>query len=117
MGGDAQPQIILQVVARMLRSGEDPAAAVAGARVTLEAPAAGPFRLWHGDLVARIEGHAPPAWEAGLRRRGHEVLVLEPLTQAAGCAHAVAAARDEAGLLALAAGADPRSAEAGAVGY
>lgn len=116
MGGDAQPQIILQVVARMLVAGEGPAAAIAGARVTLEAPAAGPFRLWHGDLVVRVEGHAPPAWAAGLSERGHQVMVLDPLTQAAGCAHAVSVGRDPDGGLVLAGGSDPRSPEGGAVG-
>lgn len=116
MGGDAQPQIILQILARMLVAGESPAAAVGGARVTLEAPAAGAFRLWHGDLVVRVEGHAPPAWADGLAERGHQVVVQDPLTQAAGCAHAVSVGRDPDGGLVIAGGSDPRSPEGGAVG-
>ena len=46
MGGDVQPQILLQLLARLLVSGEDPATAIAAARVVPEAPGAPPFRLW-----------------------------------------------------------------------
>ena len=68
MGGDAQPQILQQVLARMLHAGEDPATAVAAARVSLVAPGAGPFRLWWGDdLQICVEGHAPSGWAEGLR--------------------------------------------------
>jgi gamma-glutamyltranspeptidase/glutathione hydrolase len=77
MGGDAQPQILQQILARMLHAGEDPATAVASARVSLVAPGAGPFRLWWGDdLQICVEGHAPPEWVAGLRERGHRVLPI-----------------------------------------
>jgi gamma-glutamyltranspeptidase/glutathione hydrolase len=74
MGGDGQPQILLQVLARMLRAGQDPATAVSAARVNLVAPSAPPFRLWWGaDLGVCVEGHAPAAWAEGLRARGHQV--------------------------------------------
>ena len=60
MGGDAQPQIISQLLARLLRSGQDPATAIAAPRLTLDAPAAGPFRLWWGDdLTVLVEADAP----------------------------------------------------------
>ena len=32
MGGDAQPQIIVQLLARLLHAGQDPATAIAAAR-------------------------------------------------------------------------------------
>ena len=69
MGGDAQPQIIVQLLARLLRAGQDPARAITAPRFTLDAPSAGPFRLWWGeDLTVVVEADAPPAWPAGLDR-------------------------------------------------
>jgi gamma-glutamyltranspeptidase/glutathione hydrolase len=46
MGGDVQPQILLQLLVRLLHGGENPAAAISAARVVHEAPGAPPFRLW-----------------------------------------------------------------------
>jgi gamma-glutamyltranspeptidase/glutathione hydrolase len=77
MGGDAQPQVLQQVLARMLHAGQDPATAVTAARVSLAAPAAGPFRLWWGDdLHVLVEGHAPPTWVDELTNRGHRVIPI-----------------------------------------
>jgi gamma-glutamyltranspeptidase/glutathione hydrolase len=77
MGGDAQPQILQQILARMLHAGQDAATAVAAARVSLVAPAAGPFRLWWGDdLGVCVERHAPAAWMDGLTERGHRVIPI-----------------------------------------
>jgi gamma-glutamyltranspeptidase/glutathione hydrolase len=96
MGGDAQPQIILQVLARMLPGRQDPATALAGARLSLDAPAAGPFRLWWGDdLQVSVEAHAPADWIDDLRRRGHRVRAIgafDPTT--VGCAQVVSVVRD-----------------------
>ena len=67
MGGDAQPQIIVQLLARLLLAGHDPATAITAPRLTLDAPSAGPFRLWWGeDLTVQVEADAPPAWRDGL---------------------------------------------------
>ena len=42
-------------------AGQDPATAIAAPRLTLDAPAAGPFRLWWGeDLTVLVEADAPP---------------------------------------------------------
>jgi len=112
MGGDAQPQILLQLVARMLRAGEDPATAVTGARFALEAPSAGPFRLWWGDdLSVCVEAHAPSAWADGLRRRGHRVRAISAFDPVAvGCAQVIALVRDGEGRISHFEGAaDPRS--------
>jgi gamma-glutamyltranspeptidase/glutathione hydrolase len=77
MGGDAQPQILQQILARMLHAGQDAATAVAGARVSLVAPSAGPFRLWWGDdLQVCVERHAPAGWIDGLKDRGHRVIPI-----------------------------------------
>ena len=115
MGGDAQPQILQQVLARMLHAGEDPATAVASARVSLVAPGAGPFRLWWGDdLQICVEGHAPPEWVAGLRERGHRVIpvvAFEP--NAVGGCQMIAVVRDDDGSRHFVGAADPRSPCAG----
>ena len=54
MGGQSQPQILLQLLARRLRAGQAPADALAGGRWVLD-----------GDAVA-VEAHAPTDWFAGL---------------------------------------------------
>jgi gamma-glutamyltranspeptidase/glutathione hydrolase len=99
MGGDAQPQILLQVLARMLHCGQDPATAVAGARVSLVAPAAGPFRLWWGDdLKICVEGHAPAGWGDGLSSRGHQVIPISAFEpNAVGGCQAIAVVRRDGG--------------------
>ena len=81
MGGDAQPQIIVQLLARLLRAGQDPATAVAAPRLALDAPSAGPFRLWWGDdLTVLVESDAPPRGGPGLDERGHRVRPSGPST-------------------------------------
>jgi gamma-glutamyltranspeptidase/glutathione hydrolase len=118
MGGDAQPQIILQVLARMLRGGQDPATALAGARLSLDAPAAGPFRLWWGDdLQVAVEAHAPAAWIDDLRRRGHRVQPIGAFDPTVvGCSQIISVVRqgDGGGALRHFVGAaDPRSPSGG----
>ncbi len=92
MGGDAQPQIIVQLLARLLRAGQDPATAVSAPRLTLDAPSAGPFRLWWGDdLTVLIESDAPAAWPDGLTQRGHRVRAIRAFDPVAvGCAQIIA---------------------------
>ncbi len=111
MGGDAQPQIISQVLARLLVAGQDPATAVAAARLVLHAPSAGPFRLWWGgDLTVLVESDAPSSWQPGLARRGHRVLAIGAFDPVAvGCAQVVAAQRDPGGSLLCTGASDPRS--------
>ncbi len=114
MGGDAQPQILLQLLARMLHTGQEPAEAVAAPRLALDAPGAGPFRLWWGDdLTVLVEANAPEAWQAGLTARGHTIRAIRAFDPTAvGCAQiiSVEASLDEP----LSTGAaDPRSPEGG----
>jgi gamma-glutamyltranspeptidase/glutathione hydrolase len=116
MGGDAQPQILSQLLARMLCSGQDPAVAVSGARLALDAPSAGPFRLWWGDdLGVRVEAHAPSEWIDGLTDRGHQVQRISAFDPVAvGCAQVievVGGRQHHSGHYAGAA--DPRSPEGG----
>ena len=111
MGGDAQPQIIVQLLARLLHAGQDPATAVAAPRLTLDAPSAGPFRLWWGDdLTVLVEADAPPAWAGGLAERGHRVRAIGAFDPVAvGCAQIIAVEHDPAGGRLLVAASDPSS--------
>jgi gamma-glutamyltranspeptidase/glutathione hydrolase len=118
MGGDAQPQIISQLLARLLHSGQDPATAITAARLVLDAPAPGPFRLWWGDdLGVLVESDAPPGWRAGLETRGHHVRPISAFDPVAvGCAQIIAVERDKSGGHRLVGASDPRSPDGGAVG-
>jgi gamma-glutamyltranspeptidase/glutathione hydrolase len=112
MGGDAQPQIHLQVLARMLRGGQDPATAITAARLALDAPAAGPFRLWWGDdLTVCMEAHAPAEWHEGLRARGHQVKPISAFDPTAvGCSQIISVTHDaERGTRHYVGASDPRS--------
>jgi gamma-glutamyltranspeptidase len=104
-------------VARMLRSGQDPARAIAAPRMSLDAPAAGPFRLWWGeDLTVLAEADAPAGWVAGLRERGHRVQAIRAFDPTAvGCAQIIAVT-SVAGSTHFLGASDPRSPEGAAVG-
>ena len=118
MGGDAQPQIISQLLARLLRSGEDPGLAISAPRLTLDAHSAGPFRLWWGDdLTVLIEADAPSAWFEGLAARGHRTKAISAFDPVAvGCAQIIAVEQKTGGERCLVAASDPRSPEGAAVG-
>lgn len=119
MGGDAQPQVVLQVLAR-LAGGATPAAALGGPRFSLAGRDGTGFDTWHDApgtgssgraALVRVEAAAP--WTDGLRERGHTVEET-PLGTAFGHAHVVG--RDgSTGMLRGAA--DPRLGIAAAVGY
>jgi gamma-glutamyltranspeptidase/glutathione hydrolase len=121
MGGDAQPQILLQLLARLLQVGDDPAHAVAFGRWSLGAPLGADgrpsgdgFETWvqRGRVTVRLEGHAPTGWAPGLRRLGHEVVVDEAWSGAFGHAHVI-----DVGDGVLAGGSDPRAAAGGVAGW
>ncbi len=101
---------MLQLLARMLRNGQSPGAAVRAPRWFL---GGGGFDTWEGDgpQVTSLEASAPPAWEEGLAARGHRVVRARPGTNA-GHAHAIVVG---AGGM-LAGGSDPRALTGGAAG-
>jgi gamma-glutamyltranspeptidase/glutathione hydrolase len=90
MGGDAQPQILLQLAARLFHYGQSPAAAVYAARWALHGPATG-FDTWtSGEApTVTIEGHAPDDWMTGLAQRGHKVAASPAYDSSFGHAHAI----------------------------
>jgi gamma-glutamyltranspeptidase/glutathione hydrolase len=113
MGGDSQPQVLLQLLARLLRHGEPPGRAVAAPRWVLGG--AGSFRTWDGDGPGylAIEAHAESGWAEGLATRGHEVRRSpNPVDHGFGHAQVIEVAHEG-----LAGVADPRALDGAAVGY
>lgn len=87
MGGDSQPHVVLQLLARTLVHDEEPGAALEAPRFVLSSGTGQGFDTWTTpDQVVRVEAHAPDAWDAGLVERGHRVerAALDP----AGFGHA-----------------------------
>ena len=113
MGGDAQPQILLQLIARLFAGREGPASAVAAGRWVLRGPTTG-FDTWTSGQAPTVivEAHAPATWRDGLLARGHEVSVAPPFDS--GFGHANVITVEEGGVFAAAA--DPRARVASAAG-
>lgn len=110
MGGDSQPQILLQLAARLLHAGEPPGSALAAGRWVLASDAlpAG-FATWAAEggalpPIVEVEGHAPASWIDGLAERGHRVRAIPALSSQAGHAQAIVVAGEG-----LAGAADPRT--------
>jgi gamma-glutamyltranspeptidase/glutathione hydrolase len=113
MGGDAQPQISLQLLARVLAAGQQPEAAMEARRWVLTRDDASSFHLWNreGLPTVAIEHGAPGAWASGMRRRGYEVTEHPAGDPCFGHAQLIRASAD--GLLSAAF--DPRSRAGGVV--
>ncbi len=111
MGGDIQPQVVLQLLARLLRNGESPGRAISAPRWTL---GEGGFSTWTGagPQVTTLEATAPASWETGLADRGHHVVRAEP---GANAGHAHVIVRTDSGVLAGAS--DPRALTGAAIGW
>ena len=91
MGGDAQPQIVLQVLARLLQAGERPGHAVGAARFVL-ANHGGQhgFDTWAGrSLGLDVEADAPDGWMVGLEDRGQTVRTVPAANHGMGHAHLI----------------------------
>lgn len=106
MGGDGQPQILLQLAARLFHHGQDPAAAINAGRWLLRGPTTG-FDTWTGAGGPHVivEGQIASQWTDGLTARGHEVRNLGSFDGSFGHAHAILV--EPTGTLAGAA--DPRT--------
>ncbi len=115
MGGDAQPQIVLQMMARMLHLGQSPGQIVSAPRFNLASPdPKSGFDTWTagGEVRVDLEPHAA-VWKAGLRDRGHVVSVA-PIGDLSGFGHAHLIEVLPNGTLAGAA--DPRAKASAALG-
>jgi gamma-glutamyltranspeptidase / glutathione hydrolase len=93
MGGDSQPQVLLQLMSRCLVSGEDPGSALAAGRWVLTGGTSA-FETWSDGgrgIRVLLEGQGPAEWAPGLRRLGHQVDLIEPYSSAFGHAHVILA--------------------------
>ena len=115
MGGDTQPQVLLQVLTRLLRHGRSAGSSIGGPRWALVGAGPDAFSTWTDPdgVVVRIEGEAERAWEAGLRTRGHQVQVATTLEGTFGHANLIEVR--PSGVLAGAA--DPRALIGAAIGH
>ena len=106
MGGDAQPQVLLQLLARLLHHDASAGAAISAPRWALTGSATSGFDTWNDPNGVRveIEAEAAPHWADGLTARGHEVKVVDGLASHFGHAHVIDV-RDGV----LAGAADPRA--------
>ena len=113
MGGDGQPQTLLQLLARVLHAKQSPGDAIAAGRWVLTGGSTG-FDTWAdgGRVKVVLEGHAPDGWHDGLVQRGHHAERSAPFSHQFGHAHVI---RVQAGHLAGAS--DPRALTGAAVGY
>ena len=95
MGGDAQPQIMLQLATRLLHHRQTPARALGAGRWALKGETSG-FDTWtstRGPDVS-IEGHAPSGWMTALAERGHRTSVAPEWDSGFGHACAIVSGRD-----------------------
>ena len=106
MGGDAQPQILLQIAARLFRHGESAGSAIHAGRWALAGAATG-FDTWaSGDSpTVKTEGHAAESWDDELAARGHQVRRTDSYDSGYGHAHAITLEADGV----LSGAADPRT--------
>ncbi len=90
MGGDAQPQILLQVAARLFHHGQSPDRAIRSGRWALSGPTTG-FDTWTAPSgpIVDVEAHCPDTWLDDLARRGHQVRQVPAYSSAFGHAHAI----------------------------
>jgi len=109
MGGDAQPQIILQMLVRLLHDGASPGDVVGSGRWVLHGDGGG-FDTWDNlnTIEVLLEESTPDNWARGLEIRGHHVRVDESNY---GHAHCIEVTEDG-----LVGAADPRAVIGSALG-
>jgi gamma-glutamyltranspeptidase/glutathione hydrolase len=114
MGGDSQPQILLQVIARLLWTGQSPGAAIGAPRWALRGGNRTGFDTWTDpdSVIVEVEAAAPPAWVEGLASRGHAVQAANGVPGTFG--HAQLVQVEATGLAGVA---DPRAVVGAASGY
>jgi gamma-glutamyltranspeptidase/glutathione hydrolase len=115
MGGDSQPQILLQLLARWLVAGEAPGPALAAGRFALAPPEGWHgFSTWSegGSVRVLLEGNCPESWPPRLAELGHEVLNLPAFGDLFGHAQLIHVLGDH-----LAGASDPRPRSGSAAGW
>ncbi len=73
MGGDGQPQVVLQMTARLLQAEQSPGRVMTDPRFTLNVPDPVGFDTWvkSDDIAVALEAGNP--WADGLAARGHRI--------------------------------------------
>ncbi len=136
MGGDNQPQVVLQLLARLLHGGDTAGEAIAAGRWYWSRPNASLFETWNetGALQLVLEGHAGGglgragkseavmAVVSALSDRGHDIRLADSFDDSFGHAHVITveAAPDgstEAASQILTGASDPRILTSAALGY
>lgn len=121
MGGDSQPQVLLQLLARVVGAGQSAGDAVQAGRFRLAPPPADVeageddgFSTWRADgrVSVRLEAHVPGEWADGLAARGHAVIEDTAFSDGFGHAHLIDVLGDV-----LWGASDPRPAAGAAVGW
>lgn len=112
MGGDAQPQIVLQLLASLLRFGEDTGRAIGRGRWRIASDNG--FDTWVPAVGRRVEleAHVAESIRSGLAQRGHPLETVEA-GSAFGHAHAIEVSDHGS----LSGAADPRALAGGAGGF
>lgn len=102
MGGDAQPQVLLQLLAGMLAADRRSEDVMEAPRWMLMRDGVSPFHVWNheGLPTVAIEQGAPGDWASGLRRRGYDVAAMPAGDPSFGYAQLIRASAD--GLLSAA---------------
>lgn len=116
MGGDAQPQVVLQMLTRLLTTTQQPGEIISAGRFTLASPdPLSGFETWSGagNVRVELEPHAA-GWADELTKRGHTVEIQDQNPSAFGHAHMIDLGVDGAR---YAGASDPRSVVGEAVGY
>lgn len=109
MGGDAQPQIVAQLLARLVHHRHNPTDIIAAPRWVLRG--ANAFDTWAAESSPSVLVEAEAGWTDDLRRLGHEVIEAAGVTGAFGHAQLAWSSPER-----LAAAADPRSVIGGTLG-
>lgn len=114
MGGDSQPQVLLQLLVRIYNHATLPGEAVAAPRWVLSGPELG-WSTWSdpGAVRVAVEDVAPHDWTDVLAARGHAVVPSAAWGGPFGHAHVIRCTEDGT----LAAAADPRSLNGAAAGF
>jgi len=110
-GPDGQPQVVLQMAARLLGAAQDPGTVVSAPRFTLTVPDALGFDTWAKADSISVAVESGTSWDAGLSARGHDVLV-RPIGQSLfGHAHVIDTSNGT-----LSGAAEPRTGSSAAIG-
>ncbi len=131
MGGDNQPQVVLQLLARLLHGGDTAGEAIAAGRWYWSRPNASLFETWNDPptLQLVLEGHADGELNrakktdvamtvaAALSERGHDVRLADSFDDSFGHAHVITVESGGAAHQILTGASDPRMLTSAALGY